>query len=147
MSPKNPAMRCLRRLPAARLRVPTCRLPSANFGAICQRQSPRQREGLYNSLYTERLLAAEAKERVRSHTTAEALRNEAVAKVPAPAENDIVSVYNANRQTFGDKSLEDVRKEIVAFLRSNPEQKALQAYLDTIRTKHQMVVKELIRPR
>jgi protein-disulfide isomerase len=61
------------------------------------------------------------------------------AKVPAPAEKDIQAVYDANRTAIGDKPLDELRPQIVAFLREEPEQKALLAVFNTLKTKYKIV--------
>ena len=60
------------------------------------------------------------------------------AKVPAPSKTEIQAVYDANRAALGDKTLAETRPQIVAFLRREPEQKALQAFLLSLQTKHRV---------
>ena len=60
-------------------------------------------------------------------------------KVPAPAEKDIQAVYDANRATIGDKTLAEMRPQLVAFLRQEPERKALFDLLTTLKTKYKVV--------
>lgn len=61
------------------------------------------------------------------------------AKVPMPAEKDIQAVYDANRAAIGNKTLAEVRPQIVSFLRDEPEQKALLAAFNTLKTKYKVV--------
>jgi hypothetical protein len=60
----------------------------------------------------------------------------ATAKVPEPAAELVRSVYDANRASLGNRPLDEVRKDIVAYLRREPEQKALEAYIASLQTKH-----------
>lgn len=58
------------------------------------------------------------------------------AKVPAPTDAQIQAVYDANRAALGGKTLAETRSQIVAFLRREPEQKALRTFLASLQTKH-----------
>ena len=62
------------------------------------------------------------------------------AKVPAPSEKDIQAAYDANRETIGDRTLAEVRPQIVGFLRQEPEQKALLATFNALRTKYKVTI-------
>lgn len=84
-------------------------------------------------MVTEILVDTEAKAR---NVTPEKLFNEVSSKVPAPTAEEIQKVYDANRTAIGDKPLAEVRQRIVDFLRAEPEQKALQAYIKTLETKY-----------
>lgn len=66
----------------------------------------------------------------------EKLIENAKAKVPAPATAEIEAVYNANRSAIGNKTLDEIRPQIVQYLRREPEQKAVQTYLDSLQTKY-----------
>lgn len=79
------------------------------------------------------LLSAEAAAR---KTTVEKLTAEAAAKVADPPAEQIQAVYEANQSRLGNKTLAEVRPQIVAFLRREPEQKALENYIGTLKTKH-----------
>ena len=61
-------------------------------------------------------------------------------KVPAPAEKDIQAVYEANRAAIGSKTLAEVRPQIINLLREEPEQKALLAAFNTLKTKYKVVL-------
>lgn len=60
------------------------------------------------------------------------------AKVSAPSEKDVQAVYDANRAAIGDKTLAQVRPQIIALLRQEPEQKALAAAFTALRTKYKI---------
>lgn len=62
------------------------------------------------------------------------------AKVPAPTEKEIQAVYDANRAAIGDRTLAEVRPQIVNLLREEPEQKALFAAFNTLKTKYKVVI-------
>jgi protein-disulfide isomerase len=94
------------------------------------------RRALLEQMVAETLFELEAKARA---TTAEKLIAGVTAKVPAPAEKDVQAVYDANRDKIGGKTLAEVRPDIVAFLRREPEQKALVDYLATLKAKYKAV--------
>ena len=58
-------------------------------------------------------------------------------KDPTPAE--IKTVYDANTAQLGGKTLEEVRPQIVAFLRREPEEAAVKAFVDTLALKYKVV--------
>ncbi|HEX3101921.1 MAG TPA: thioredoxin domain-containing protein, partial [Pyrinomonadaceae bacterium] len=60
------------------------------------------------------------------------------AKVANPTEDAIKAVYEANKTVIGDRTLEQVRKQIVSMLRSDPEQKLLVAYFAQLATKYKV---------
>lgn len=68
--------------------------------------------------------------------TVEALESEVKASVPEPSAEAIRSVYDANRSALGDRPLAEVRGRIVAFLRNEPEQKALQDKVGSLQQKY-----------
>src|SRR5690606_40934499 len=51
------------------------------------------------------------------------------AKAAEPTAAQIQAVYDANRAALGGRTLEDVRGEIVAYLRRDTEQKAVGDYI------------------
>ncbi|MEO6051094.1 MAG: thioredoxin domain-containing protein [Pyrinomonadaceae bacterium] len=82
------------------------------------------------------LLETEAKAR---NTTAAALIKLETAKVKDPAIAAIQAVYEANRSQFGDLTLDKVQSQIVTFLRREPEEKAVKAYVDALAAKYKVV--------
>jgi len=88
---------------------------------------------IFSQQIAEMLISAEAAAR---KTTVDKLKAEAVAKVSDPPAEQIQTVYDANQARLGNKPLEQVRPQIVAFLRREPEQKALGNYIGTLKTKH-----------
>ena len=61
------------------------------------------------------------------------------ARVPAPTEAAIQKVYDANRDKIGGRTLAEVRPQIVAMLRDEPEQKAMAAVFKTLAIKYKFV--------
>lgn len=88
---------------------------------------------LFAKQVTDILFSAEAAAR---KTTVDKLEAEAVAKVADPSAEQIQAIYEANQSRLGNKTLAEVRPQIVAFLRREPEQKATENYIGMLRTKH-----------
>jgi protein-disulfide isomerase len=84
----------------------------------------------------ETIFGLEAKSK---NLTIEKFLEQIKAKVPAPAEKDIQAVYDANRDKIGDRSLAQVRPQIVSLLREAPEEKALLDTFNTLKTKYRLV--------
>lgn len=93
------------------------------------------RTNLLSQMVANTLFEADAKAR---NITVEKVIEESKAKIPAPSNADIQSVYDANRNVFGDKTLEEVKPQIVAFLNREPEQKAMQTLVDSLKTKYKV---------
>lgn len=91
------------------------------------------RTQLLLQMVTDLLLDAEAKART---LPVEKLLEEAKAKVPAPSAEEIRKIYDLNKASLGDKTLEQVTPQIVEFLRRDPEEKALQDYFKSLETKY-----------
>jgi protein-disulfide isomerase len=94
------------------------------------------RSQIFSQTVADVLFEAEAK---ATNTTAEKLIEAAMSKIPAPTSAKILAVYEANREVFADKTLEQAKPQIVSFLRTEPEQKALQILVDGLRTKYKVV--------
>ena len=62
-------------------------------------------------------------------------RNQA-AKAAAPTEAQIKAVYEANKSSVGERTLPEMREQIVDFLRRESEQKALIAFVKRLQTKY-----------
>ena len=91
------------------------------------------RKELFSQMLADTMFETEAKAK---NQTIEKLLNEEKAKVPAPTDEQIQTVYDANKAAIGDKTLAEVRPQIIAFLRREPEQKALQNYVESLRQKY-----------
>ncbi len=79
------------------------------------------------------LLEAEAKTRA---TTADALLDAELKAVPPPTEAEIKAVYDANRASFPEKSLDDIRVPITAFLKNGAQQKAVADLMEKLKAKN-----------
>lgn len=93
----------------------------------------KARTDILGQLINHRVLNAEAKSLNISPGKLIALEK---AKVPNPSEAEIKAVFDANQSSLGDRTLEQVRKQIVAFLRSEPEQKTLVALFARLTEKY-----------
>src|SRR5215217_154647 len=93
------------------------------------------RQVLLEQQITEALFETEAKSK---NLTIEKFLEQIKAKIPAPAETEIQAVYEANRAQIGDKPLAEMRPQIVAFLRREPEQKALTDTFNALRAKYKI---------
>ena len=94
------------------------------------------RSQMLSEMIANLLFEAEAK---ATGTTSDKIIESAMSKIPVPADASILAVYEANRDAFGDKTLAQVKPQIVSFLRREPEQKAYQALVDKLRTKYKVV--------
>jgi len=94
------------------------------------------RTQLFSQMLTEMMLVLEAK--AAASTPAKLIAAER-AKVAEPAAAQIQSIYDANRAALDNKPLDDVKKQIVAFLRREPEQAAIDAYIKLLQTKYKVV--------
>ena len=91
------------------------------------------RSNLYDQLVSMRLLQAEAA--ARNTTSAQVILGE-YAKVKDPTPVEIKKVFDENQEKLGGQTLEQVRKQIVDYLRFEPQQKALVAYVAQLKTKY-----------
>ncbi len=92
------------------------------------------RKALLEEQIAETLFEAEAG--ARKLTIEKLIETEVTNKVSAPTDKEIQAVYEANRAAVGNKTLAEVRPQIVAFLRREPEQKALLEYLSNLKIKY-----------
>jgi protein-disulfide isomerase len=83
------------------------------------------------------LLEEEAK--LRKTTVDKLVELEVSRKVPAPTEPQIKAVYDANKDQLGGRELSEVRQRIISFLRVEPEQKMLHAFMDALKKKYRVV--------
>ncbi|HEX8287259.1 MAG TPA: thioredoxin domain-containing protein [Pyrinomonadaceae bacterium] len=91
------------------------------------------RKELLSQMLAEAMLEIEAKTK---NQTIEKLLGDVKSKVAAPTDAQIQAVYDANKAAIGNKTLAEVRPQIVAFLRREPEQKALQSYVESLQQKY-----------
>lgn len=95
------------------------------------------RDGL-DEMIAQQLLEKEAK--ARSITVEQLNEQEVSSKVPAPSDEEIQKVYDANKQQLGGATLEQVKDRIVQYLKSQEEAKVQAAFLDTLRKKYHVNV-------
>ena len=91
------------------------------------------RVNLLSQYIAEEILKIEAK---AAGSTTDKLIAAQRAKVPEPPAAQIQAVYDANRAALGSRTLADARKEIVAFLNREAEQKAVGDYIASLQSKH-----------
>lgn len=94
------------------------------------------RTGLLDEMISESILEAESK---AQNTTIEKLLQAQRTKTAEPTAAEIQATYNANRASIGDRPLEEVRKDIVEFLKRDDADKQIAAYLEELRTKYKVV--------
>ncbi len=92
------------------------------------------RKSLFEQQIAETLFETEAA--TRKLTVEKLIEAEVTNKVAAPTQKEIQAVYEANRANIGNKTVDEVRSQIVAFLRREPEQKALAEYLSNLKIKY-----------
>jgi predicted DsbA family dithiol-disulfide isomerase len=88
-----------------------------------------------SEMMTTYLLETEAK---AQNITVQKLVENVTAKVPEPRAAEIQALYDSNRSQIGSKTLEEIRPQLVEFLRREPEQKAIQDYLKTLEVKYNL---------
>jgi protein-disulfide isomerase len=92
------------------------------------------RQSLLEQQISDMLLESEA---AAQKTTVEKLIGKEVKlKVAAPSEAQIKAVYDANRAAIGSKTLDEIRPQIIAYLRREPEQKAYNEFLSNLKIKY-----------
>ena len=70
------------------------------------------------------------------NTTPERLLAAAKTKLAPPTEEQIKEVYDKNREAIGDRSLVEVRPQIVEFLNAQGEQKAAENYINALQLRN-----------
>ena len=96
----------------------------------------KARTALLNQQIADVLLETEA---AQQKTTIDKLYEANVkGKIAEPTDAQIKAVFEANRESVGNKTLAEVSPEIIAFLRREPEQKAYENYVLELRTKYKV---------
>lgn len=98
-------------------------LPTRRFGT---------RSALLDQMVSQRLLDAEAK--VTGISAGKLIAAEK-AKVANPTDAQIKEVYDANQKALAESTPEQARKQIIAYLRREPEQQILGAFFGKLKTK------------
>jgi protein-disulfide isomerase len=94
-----------------------------------------ERDQLLYDMVTEIVVDLEAK--AKNTTSATLVANQR-AQIADPTDAQIMAVYGANREALGNKPIADVRKAIVDFMRRDPEQNLLKAYVDELALKYKV---------
>jgi protein-disulfide isomerase len=76
----------------------------------------------------------------RKLTVEKLVETEVKAKVSVPTDGEIKAVYDANRANIGNQTLEEIRPQIVAYLRREPEQKAYADYVSQLKSKYKVAL-------
>jgi len=76
----------------------------------------------------------------RKLTVEKLVETEVKAKVPAPTDKEIKAVYDANRANIGNQTLEEIRPQIVVYLRREPEQKVYADYVSQLKSKYKVAL-------
>lgn len=92
-----------------------------------------ERSKLAVRMLREKLIDVEAKS---AATTAEGFLAAEMKKVSDPPAAELKAVYDANRSSIGDRTFDEVRPQLVAFLRNNAEQKAFAELSERLKTKY-----------
>lgn len=85
-------------------------------------------------------LLLEKESAARKMTAEKLVETEVAARTSAPTEAEIKAVYEANRASVGNQTLEQVRPQIVAFLRRAAEQKAFDEFLSNLKIKYKVAL-------
>lgn len=93
----------------------------------------KARTDLFAQFINQRLIDLEAKS--LSLSSGRFIWNEK-AKIKDPTDAEIKAIYDANQQAFGGRPLTEVRKQIVSYLRQDPEQRMFAALIPRLRTKY-----------
>ena len=91
------------------------------------------RRAVYDQWIFEELLAIEAKAR---GLTPEKLEEEALAQAAKPTEVQIKAVYDGNRQSIGNRTIDEVRPQIVQYLSREAAEKQLTSLFNSLKGKH-----------
>ena len=94
------------------------------------------RSNLLSEMIVSTLLDLESK---AQGSTRDALLAAERAKVKEPTTAEIEAVYNANRERLGGRSVDEVKSQIVEFLKHGAEEKLIEAYIQSLRAKHKVV--------
>ncbi|MDQ2745902.1 MAG: DsbA family protein [Acidobacteriota bacterium] len=96
------------------------------------------RQSLLDQQIADTLLELEA---TAQKTTVEKLfESEVKNRVAVPTDKEIQAVYDANRATVGEQTLEQVKPQIVAFLQRDAGQKAYTALISNLKSKYKVTM-------
>ncbi len=95
------------------------------------------RRSVFDQWIFEELLAMEAKSR---RSTPEKVQAEALAQAAKPTEVQIKAVYDGNRQSIGNRTIDEVRPQIVQYLSREAAQRQLISLFDSLKTKYKFTL-------
>ncbi len=96
------------------------------------------RQALLEQQIADALFEAEAT--ARKLSVEKLVETEVTKKVPAPTDKEIQAIYDANRATIGDKTLAEIRPQIIAFLLREPQRKSLAEYISSLKVKYKTAI-------
>ena len=94
------------------------------------------RSNLLSEMIVSALLDLESK---AQGSTRDALLAAERAKVKEPTASEIEAVYNANRERLAGRAVDEVKPQIIEFLKHGAEEKLIEAYIQSLRAKHKVV--------
>ncbi len=92
------------------------------------------RKQLFDQQIVDALLETEAA--ARKTTPEKLVEDEIKTKIQNPSAKEIQAVFDANRDKIGIRTLEEVRPQIIEFLRRDPEDKLFTDYISSLKTKY-----------
>jgi protein-disulfide isomerase len=96
-----------------------------------------KRVSLLQEQITAELLDLEAK--TKNLSVRRLLETVVFADIIDPVEDDVRSIYEANRAQIGKKTLDEIRPDIIRFLRQEPERKALEEFVSKLKIRNPVV--------
>ena len=95
------------------------------------------RNQLFSKMVSDYLIELEAKAK---GVAPEKLVADERAKAAGPTEEQINAVYQANKEALSSKPPAEARKQVVEFLRRDPEEAALKKYIETLAAKYKPAI-------
>lgn len=96
-----------------------------------------ERSALLSQMITDLLFESEARSR---GVTSDSIVADELKKIPNPTDAEIRAIFDANKASFGERTLDQVRKQIVAFLRQNAQQKAVRDLVESLKLKYKFTL-------
>jgi protein-disulfide isomerase len=97
------------------------------------RRISTERSEFFKDFVAEVLIEQEAK--ARGVSARSLTESEVTAKTPEPTPAQIEALFEANRQAFGPRSLDDVRPQLLNYLRGRLRLETRDAFVETLKTK------------
>lgn len=91
-----------------------------------------ERSALLSQMITGLLLESEAKSR---DGTSDSIVAAELKKIANPTEAEIKAIFDANKASFAERTMDQVRTQILAFLRQNAQQKAVRDLVENMKIK------------